>query len=164
MSFLRMIEGLPFLVWVRESSSLWAFPTFLVLHTIGMAIVAGCTVMTSLAILGFWPKISIRPLERLYPLMWFGFTINAVTGFVLLAADATTRLMNWDFYVKMIFVFLGVWLLHRTRRQVFGDLRLDQGIVPKGARLLACASLVCWLGAIAAGRLLAYVGGTPGGR
>src|SRR5258708_80853 len=87
MHFLNMLEQLPFSIWVRESSSIWAFPTFLVLHTIGMAMVAGLSTMLDLALLGFWPKAPVKPLERLYPLMWLGFGINAVTGTALLIAD-----------------------------------------------------------------------------
>jgi hypothetical protein len=167
MSFLEFLESLSFSTWVRESSSIWAFPTFLVAHTIGMSIVAGGSVMMSLAILGFWPKMSIRPMEKMYPLMWFGFGINAVTGVSLLVADATTRLTSWDFYLKMVFVFLGTWLLSKTRKLVFTGPELDGGAVPAGARGLAVASMICWFGAIVAGRLLAYVGsvaGIAGGR
>ena len=161
--FLHALEQLPFSVWVRESSSLWAFPTLLVAHTIGMAVVAGCSAMMSLAFLGFWPlHTPVKPLERLYPVMWTGFWINAATGLALLAADAATKLINPDFYVKMAFVFAGVYLLRLTRSKVFADPQLDQGPVSASAKTLAWASLVCWFGAIVAGRLLAYVGPVSG--
>jgi hypothetical protein len=162
MQFLSFLEQMPFSIWVRESSSIWAFPTFLVLHTIGMAIVAGSSAVTSLVLLGFWPKMPIKPLERLYPLMWTGFWLNAVTGTVLLIADATTKMTNWDFYLKMAFVFSGVWLLSRTRKKVFADPQLDNGPLPQSAKSLAWASLACWFCAIVAGRLLAYVGPVSG--
>ena len=51
MNFLNALEQLPFSVWVRESSSIWAFPTFLVLHTIGMSIIAGLSTMIDLVLL-----------------------------------------------------------------------------------------------------------------
>jgi len=163
MQFLNTLEQIPFSIWVRESSSIWAFPTFLVVHTICMAIVAGCSAMMSLAILGFWPtNMPIKPLDKLFPLMWTGFWINAVTGVVLLVADATTKATNWDFYVKMAFVFTGVWLMSRTRKQVFASPQLDKGLLPGGAKGLAWASLVCWFCAITAGRLLAYLGPVSG--
>ena len=65
MNFLNALEQMPFSVWVRESSSIWAFPTFLVLHTIGMSIVAGLSAMIDLVLLGFWPKMPVKPLVRL---------------------------------------------------------------------------------------------------
>jgi hypothetical protein len=62
----------------------------------------------------------------------------------------------------MAFVFAGVWLLTRTRKQIFGDPQLDKGPLPAGAKTLAWASLVCWFGAITAGRMLAYLGPVSG--
>lgn len=162
MNFLNALEQMPFSVWVRESGSIWAFPTFLVLHTIGMSIVAGLSAMIDLVLLGFWPKMPVKLLVRLYPLMWFGFGINAVTGTVLLIADAETKLTNWDFYVKMMFVLAGMGVLYTMRKQVFGDPELDQGPVKGSAKRLAWISLVCWFGAITAGRLLAYLGPVSG--
>ena len=83
MNFLLWLESLKFCVWVRESDSIWAFPMFLFMHTLGMSMIAGVSGVVDIAILGFWPRIPIKPLERLYPLMWTGFWINAVTGTVL---------------------------------------------------------------------------------
>jgi len=91
-------------------------------------------------------------------LMWFGFAMNAVTGTLMLLAYATNNLMSLDFYIKMALVFTGLFLLTRVRRQVFGSPDLDQVPIPSNAKVLAWASLLCWLGAITAGRLLAYVG------
>jgi len=162
MNFLNALEQMPFSVWVRESSSIWAFPTFLVLHTIGMSIVAGLSAMIDLALLGFWPKAPVKQLARLYPLMWFGFGINAVTGTVLLVADAASKLTNWDFYVKMAFVFGGMGILYIMRKRVFGDPQLDHAPVNGSAKRLAWLSLICWFGAITAGRLLAYLGPVSG--
>jgi hypothetical protein len=162
MNFLNTLEQMPFSIWVRESSSIWAFPTFLVVHTIGMSVVAGLSAMISLTVLGFWPKIPIRPMERLYPLIWIGFWVNAATGTVLLIADASTKLTNWDFGVKMAFVFAGVYLITRTRKQIFGSTDIDRGLLPAGSKGLAWASLICWFGAITAGRLLAYLGPVSG--
>jgi hypothetical protein len=58
--------------------------------------------------------------------MWTGFWINAVTGTVLTIADASTRLTNPIFYIKMTFVFAGVALLYLMRKTVFGDPELDR--------------------------------------
>jgi len=165
MEFLAKLEQLQFSVWVRESGSLWAFPTVLFLHTLGMSMVAGGNAAIDLVILGIWPKAAIKPLERLLPLIWWGFGINLITGSIMLMIDATTKLTNWDFYVKMSFVFLGLWVLRLMRRRVFDDPELDKGPVPLRAKQLAWASLICWFCVITAGRLLAYVGpvsGVPG--
>ena len=162
MHFLEWIESWSFCTWIRESSSVWADPMFLFLHTLGMSMIAGVSAVIDLAFLGFWPKVSVKPLERLYPIMWAGFWINAVTGTVLMLADATTRIPSVVFWTKMVFVFLGVWLLIVIRKKIFGDPGLEQGRLPGAARGLAVAAIFCWLAAIEAGRLLAYLGPVSG--
>lgn len=162
MDFLAALENLRFSIWVRESGSLWAFPMILFTHTLGMSIVAGGSSVIDLALLGIWPKVALKPLERMYPLLWTGFWINAVTGSMLLVADATTKMTNWDFGVKMIFIAIGTYVLYHMRKAVFSDPRLDQGPVPASSKRLAWISLICWFGAITAGRLLAYLGPVSG--
>jgi hypothetical protein len=162
MHFLLRLEQIPFCVWLRESDSVWAFPMFLFLHTLSMSIVAGLSATLDLVFLGFWPKLPTSPLERLYGPIWVGFWISTATGVVLTVADATTRLTNPVFYAKMAFVFGGVWLLVLMRKRVFHDPELDHKVLPSSAKVLAWASLVCWLGAITAGRLLAYLGPVAG--
>ena len=162
MAIFTWLEGLPFSLWIRESGSLWAFPMFLFSHTLGMSIVAGGSAMISFALLGLWPKAPIKPLEKLYPFMWWGFGLNLFTGLGLFCADATTRAVNIDFWVKLVFVAAGVFVIARMRKVVFGNPLLDNGPVPQDAKMLAWASLACWFGAICAGRLIAYVGPVAG--
>jgi hypothetical protein len=162
MSFLLWLEHLRFSIWVRESDSIWAFPMFLFMHTLGMSMIAGVSAVVDLAILGFWPSIPVKPLERLYPVMWTGFWINAVTGTVLMVVDASTKLLNPVFYIKMCFVFSGVALLVKMRKRIFDSPETAQGLLPPNAKLLAWLSLACWLGAITMGRLLAYLGPVSG--
>ncbi len=155
--FLVSLENLAFSQWVKDAPTIWAFPTILIVHTLGMSIVAGVSAIISLVVLGFWPAVPIKPFARAFPLLWFGFGINAVSGSMMLIADATTKLTSLDFYIKMAFVFAGLYVLIRMRRQVFEDPQLDKAPVSGHAKLLAWASLACWFGAITAGRLLAYV-------
>ncbi len=162
MDFLRSIEQLEFSTWVREGASIWGYATILFLHTIGMATVVGCILTMNLRLLGVMPQAPIKPLERLYPLMWWGFALNAITGTMLLMADATTKLINPDFYVKMVLIAIGLVIQQRMRKTVFHSPQLDQGVLPSNAKALAWASLLCWLGAITAGRLLAYLGPVAG--
>jgi hypothetical protein len=156
-NFLVYLENLSFSQWVKDAPTIWAFPTILIVHTLGMSIVAGVSAILSLVVLGFWPAVPVKPFARAFPLLWWGFGINAVTGTMMLVADATTKLTTVDFYIKMAFVFLGLWVLIRMRREVFEDPQLDKAAVSGNAKMLAWASLGCWFGAIVAGRLLAYV-------
>src|SRR5438874_13187430 len=105
MGFLETLEQLSISTWVRESPSILAYATILWLHVMGMGVVAGISGVISLRLLGVSPKTAVQPLERLYPLMWWGFSVNAVTGTALLLASASTRLVDPTFYVKMVFIF-----------------------------------------------------------
>jgi hypothetical protein len=156
MTFPETIEQLGFSTWVRESPSILAYPTILWLHVMGMGVVAGISGLISLRLLGVSPKTSLEPLERLYPLIWWGFWVNAATGTALLMASASARLVDPTFYIKMIFIFAGIAVLRLTRSKVFRSLGPD-GALPESARTLAWAALICWLGAVTAGRLLAYL-------
>jgi hypothetical protein len=165
MDFLSWLEHLRFSEWVLQSPSVWAYASILTAHTIGMMIVAGIAGVINLRLVGVASNLPVRPLERLFPVAWIGFWINAATGTVLLMADATTKLTNPDFYVKMVFVFSGVTLLVMMRRKIFRNPKLDEVPLPSSAKIMAWLSLVCWTGAITSGRLLAYVGpvsGVPG--
>jgi len=80
----------------------------------------------------------------------------------LFCDDATTRAVNVDFWVKLVFVAVGVWAMARMRKVVFADPMLDKGPVSSQAKMLAWVSLISWFGAICAGRLIAYVGPVAG--
>ena len=113
-------------------------------------------------LLGMWPKSPLRPLERLFPILWFGFWINLFTGISIFMKDANAYGHNLDLGVKLVFVAIGLWLMAVIRKQVFGDPTLDAKPVTSHAKMLAWASLLSWFGAIIAGRLIAYVGPVPG--
>ena len=162
MEFLKWLEETGFSVWVRESPSIWAFPVILLLHTVGMALCVGVSAGIDIRILGFAPNLKLAPFERFFPIFWFGFVINAVTGTILVMQDARSKLTNADFYVKLVFIALALINLRKIQNRVFRDPQLDQGPLPANARLLAATSLFYWLGTITAGRLLAYTGAVSG--
>lgn len=154
MDFLKAIEASGFSVWVRESGSLWSFPGILLVHTYGMGIMVGVILAVDLSILGFVPALPLAPLQKFFPLVWIAFWLNAITGTILLAADATTKLTNPDFGVKMLFIVFAVINQRMIQKRLFGETPAP----PTSGKALAWMSIVCWLGAITAGRLLAYVG------
>jgi hypothetical protein len=155
--FLQTIEHSAFCTWVREDNSIWAYPGILFVHAAGMAIVVGISAMVGLRVLGFAPKLPVAPFERFFPIIWGTFWLNAVSGMVLLAADATAKLANPVFGVKMLLIGLAAADMVLIRRVVFRDPRVDQA-VPALGKVLAAASLVLWFGATTAGRLMEYLG------
>lgn len=162
MNFLSWLEHTGFSTWVRESPSIWAFPTVLLLHTIGMGLVVGVNAGIDLRILGLAPALPLAPMEKFFPILWAGFWVNTVTGVILVAQDATTKLTNPDFYVKMVFIALAIINLQMLKARVLQDPLVDKKPLSSNAKILAVTSLIFWLGAITAGRLMAYVGPVSG--
>lgn len=162
MDFLQHVESSGFSQWVKQSGSLWAFPGILLMHTYGMAVLVGVIAGINLRILGLMPAVPLAPLRKFLPLVWVAFWVNAITGTMLLAADATSKMRNLDFGIKMAFIVLAVITQLVIQKRVFGDPEIDKRPSSSNAKMLAVLSLVFWLGAITAGRLLAYVG-NPGG-
>ena len=102
--FFIWLEATSLSTWIRESTSVFAFPTILSMHTIGMGFVAGLNAAVALRILGFAPSVPLLEMRRFFPVMWAGFWINAVSGVLLLIGYPTKAFTNPVFYVKMSFI------------------------------------------------------------
>lgn len=155
MQWLAAVEGTPLAVWVRESSSIWAYPTILTLHTVGLAILVGANWALDFRILGVGSQIPLAPLRRLFPLMWVGFWINAVTGALLFAGDATTKGATTVFALKLGLVAVAVIVVKLTDWSVYGR-DAEAARVNGAGKALAATSLALWAAAIALGRYMAY--------
>lgn len=140
--------------YVRSSPSIvFGFPGILVLHTLGMGILAGASIAIDLRLLGVAPGIPVTALRNLLPLLWLALAVNVVSGVLLLIGYPTKALTNPVFYVKMGFIVLALLILNRFRKAAFTPV---PDVPAARVKLLAAASLLFWLGAITAGRFLAY--------
>lgn len=155
---LPWLEGTALATWVRESPSLWAYPTVLTLHTAGLGIVVGAACVVDLRLLGYAKRIRLSTLAPLFSVMAWAFILNAITGALLFIADATTKAKQPVFYLKLAMIFIALWCTFATRRIVRNNSEAAVAdTVPSHGARLAAASLVLWAGAIAAGRLMAYL-------
>ena len=150
------IEQSALSLWVRESPSLLAFPTVLIFHTIGMAFLAGANLAVGMRILGVATRVPLSLMEKFFPIMAFGFFVNALSGVLLLIAYPTKALTNPLFYVKLALIALALVDTRWLRHHVLRDPAAEEGRIGTKAKLLAVLSLVLWAGAIGTGRFLAY--------
>jgi len=146
--FTAWIEQTAFSTWMRESPSLLVFPAFLIVHAFGMAFLAGTNAALDLRVLGFAPRIPLSSMQRFFPVMWFGFVINVISGLLLLICYPTKALTNPVFYIKLGCIAIGMILMLLIRKRVL--------IEGRSAKTMAVVSLIVWAGATVAGRLLAY--------
>jgi hypothetical protein len=149
---LSWLEGSTLAAWTRESPSIWAYPTILTLHTVGLSIVVGANAVIDLRLLGFGRQIPLPPLTLLFPLIWAAFAINAASGVLLFIADASIKSSQPIFYVKLACIALALWHTVIARR-----LLASADIVPAAGIRVGSLSLMFWAGAIIAGRLMAYL-------
>jgi len=154
--FLLWLEATAMSTWLRESLSPLAFPTVLTLHTVGMGFLVGTNAAVDLRVLGVVSQMPLKPMERFFPVMWFGFGVNAVSGVLLLIAYPTKAVTNPLFYAKLTVIGLAVANIRLLKKHVFGDPGLDEKQIARKGKLIAGVSLLLWAGAIAAGRFLAY--------
>lgn len=145
--------------WVRESGSLWAYPTILTAHTVGMSLLVGANTAIDLRLLGVAPQVPLAPLARVFRILWTGAAMSFGSGLLLFAADASTKGATTVFFVKLACIAVATLVAWRVQRMV-SDLARQPGAVAPGLTILAVVSLALWVGAITAGRFMAYL--TPG--
>lgn len=158
MDFLTAVQDSALAAWVRESPSIWAYPTIIFLHSAGLALVVGLSVVIDLSILGFAPGLELAPMAKLFRPMALGFWISFASGFLLTIADATTMLLDPMFLLKLSAIALALADVIWIRKKLFGKRLFEMSQVNTSAKFLAVASLVLWAAAITAGRLTAYLG------
>lgn len=151
------LEATALATWTRESPSIWAYPTVLTLHTVGLGIVVGANAVIDFRLLGFAPRISVPSLSPLFRLILWAFVLNAATGFILFMSEATAKSKQPIFYIKLTFIALALWNTNIVRRGMLQGGPLGAPLSSPRYRRLAIVSLVLWAAAITAGRLMAYL-------
>jgi hypothetical protein len=151
MESLQRLQDSAFSMWVLGSDSIWSYPTVLTLHTVGLAILVGAAIVVDLRVLGVGGGVPLPAIARLYRFVWAGFVINLASGIVLFVVQAADRAVQPVFYIKLAFIIVAFALALVVKRH------LTAAGGAARARPLAAISLACWLAAIVAGRLMAYV-------
>ena len=157
MGVLVWLESQPLAIWVHESPSVWAQPTILTLHTMGMAVLVGACWVLDLRLLGISRHIPLSGFRWVFRVVAVGLIVNVVTGVLLFAQRATTLGTAVPFLIKICLVVASVATLLPLRAYVLQSDAEPRPEISGSARLLALASIVAWTGAITAGRLLAYL-------
>lgn len=141
--------------WVAESD--WGYPIVLSAHAVGMGIVVGIVAMLCLRLLGLAANAPIRSLAKLSMVAWLAVGVNVSSGVLLFAGDPTKFFFHPVFWIKIALIALGVFSLWQLLRIVksIPDAALEAAVPIKAKGIAAC-SLALWMGALIAGRLIAY--------
>lgn len=160
-AFLTWIEASALGHYVRESGP-WTYALVNLAHILGIATLFGSVLVLDLALLGVRRK-SERSLplvaDAAAPVAAAGFLLAATSGIGLLASNATEYLGNPFFMVKFPVIALGLGNALVINRSAAWRALGTRELAPRETRRLAWmggTSLMCWTGAIAAGRMIGY--------
>ena len=146
------------LVWIENTSlalwvgtSLWAYPFLLSIHISGLAIIVGIFAMRDFHLIGFVSGLPVINFLELKKLAYCGFLINSLSGLLLFSSQASYLATNLPFLLKIFFISSSMILASQIHKSI--EKKQDQ----TNLKTLATLSLICWFGAIVAGRLIAYI-------
>ena len=133
------------------------YPAVEILHIIGFVVLVGSILALDVRLLGWGHAIPIAPMAKLLlPLSRIGFVLAISMGFLLLSADASHVVRNPAFQAKLLLITAALVNVVIAHAGPWRNMTLWREEAPGGARIAALASLLLWLGAICAGRLIAY--------
>lgn len=155
MSAFRSLQNSPFTDWLLGSDSIWTYPLVLTLHTVGLAVLVGTSVIIHLRLLDVGARIPLARFSALYRFVWMGFAINLTTGLMLFATQAADRVVDPVFWVKLGSIAIALWLGVVVRRRAI-DVLDAAALDARTTRWLAAGGLALWSVAIVSGRLMAY--------
>jgi hypothetical protein len=156
---------LNFLVELQQSAlsewlaiSMLGFPTLIALHSVGMAVVVGLSLIVSLRLNGLLPDIAIDLVPKLLTVAIWGFTLNFVTGAFLFITRGPEYIVSLTFLTKMLLVVVSAAIIFWLRWHVKLVGAAPQAVnADKAARVLSLVATATWFGAVVAGRLIAYL-------
>jgi len=154
--FLISLENTGVSIFIRESSSFLGFPTILTAHAFGYCFILASNALVSGRLLGYAKSIPLKPLRRLFPLMWVGLIVTAITGVLLVMAAAEKRVPNPILWVKMVLIFVATPMMWKFQMSVFKDPSVDEKNLPASARTMAMLQIALWLVIMISGRLIPY--------
>lgn len=147
MTFLEWLEQSALALWVGES--LYGYPFLLGMHAVGLAIIVGLSVVVNLHLVGLFEGVTTEAMQSMLRIAWVGFAVNAVSGLALFTSQATFFVTSTPFLTKIACIACGLTSVALVQR----DLRTSR----VGTLLVPVAGMLSWLGAIVAGRLIAYL-------
>jgi hypothetical protein len=144
---------------MRESG-VWTYGLVNLVHILGVASLFGTILVLDLRLLGLWRKVPLPAIsEPVVPVATMGFVIAVISGICMLATKATEYTGNPFLYIKFPAIFLGLLnVLLLSSSSAWREHKVRELSQREQSRLAVFGgiSLVCWITAITAGRMIAY--------
>jgi hypothetical protein len=158
----------PLLVWLEgsslgqlmRSSGVWTYGVVNLVHILGIATLFGSVLAFDLRLLGLWRRVPLAALERpTLTLAACGFAVAVSSGVALVSTNGSEYVGNPFLVLKLWAIGLGVANIVAVQFLPAWRTRGNEPHAPRQRfvlRTIGAASLACWLGAVAAGRMIGY--------
>ena len=136
--------------------SRWGYAAVNTAHVLGIALLVGSIVPLELRLMGLWRQVSRVTLVRvLAPVSLTGFLLAVITGSLLFSVRAPAYAANPFFLTKLTLIVLGAGVA--VTLHFLHGFRLESVSRARSA-VIGALSLTCWVGALIAGRMIAFAG------
>jgi hypothetical protein len=143
-----------------RSSGVWTYGVVNLTHILGVAALFGAIIVLDLRLLGFWRNVSIAAISGpTVPVAGIGFVIAAASGLCMLSTNGTEYVGNPFLYIKFPMIALGLLNVAALNFSSAWKARHERELSIKEESRLRIAggfSLLCWLTAVSAGRMIGY--------
>lgn len=144
---------------MRESG-VWTYGLVNLGHILGIAMLFGAVLVLDLRLLGLWRSVPLQALSRpAVSLAGVGFCLAALSGIAMFATKAVDYVGNPFLFIKFPAIALALGNVLLQHRSSAWRAHCRRELEPQERRRLAMGgalSLIFWLTAITAGRMIAY--------
>jgi hypothetical protein len=156
LNFLAFLEASALSEWL--SVSMLGFPMLIALHSVGMAVVVGLSLIVAMRLNGLLTDIDQRQIPRFLTIAIWGFGLNLVTGIAIFITRGPEYIVSAVFLLKMLLVITSAAILFWLRdRLIRAELTATALLNDRLARIMSLIGTGSWFSAVVAGRLIAYL-------
>jgi hypothetical protein len=156
---LAWLEGSP-LGYAIRNSGVWTYAILNLTHILGISSLFGALLTLDLRLIGVWRHVPIAAIARpVVPIATTAFLVAVSSGICMLATNGTEYIGNPFLPIKFTAIGAGLANVAIVNRIPGWRFRDTAPITPRDERWLAAAgatSLLCWLTAVGAGRMIGY--------
>jgi hypothetical protein len=143
-----------------RGTGVWTYAVVNLFHILGVSALFGSILILDLNLIGLWRRAPLAALARTtVPIAKAGFVVAALTGIGLISTNGTEYIDNPFLLIKFPAIAVGlvnVWAIGQTAGWRARDTREPTAREARQLTFLGGLSLVSWLTAIVAGRMIGY--------
>ena len=143
-----------------RNAGVWSYGIVNLTHILGVSSLFGAVLVLDLRLLGLWRSIPLASIARpTVPIATTGFIVAALSGLCLLSTNGSEYIGNPFLLIKFPAIFVGllnVVILSRLPAWKERETRVISTAEQRQLSVFGGVSLLSWLTAMGAGRLIGY--------